>query len=112
MRRLPGILGDERSEATVTEPWDRSCFGDREPATRVRSGSVTVALAQTGVGGAALPRPTGRRAGLIELGPEIELSRTGVWCLAHRDLAGAPRVRAFTHAVLEPAIVGAEADAG
>lgn len=96
LARHPWIVPDDSLAATAAARWIASQLPGVEIAARADSFVTMAALAEAGLGLAALPCYLGDRSpGLVRLSPSVEAMRTGLWLLTHKHLRRTARIRTF-----------------
>lgn len=96
LAHYPWIVPDDSLSATAAARWITSELPNAEIAARADSFVTMAALAEAGLGLAALPCYLGDRStGLIRLSPPVKAMRTGLWLLTHEHLRRTARIRTF-----------------
>lgn len=94
LSRRPWIVPDDSLRATAAARWIARELPGVEIAARAGSFVTIAALAETGMGVAALPCYLGDGSSrLIRLTPPIDAMRTGLWVLTHEHLQRTARIR-------------------
>ena len=92
----PWIVPDDSLSATAAARWILSELPNARVAARADSFVTMAALAEAGLGLAALPCYLGDRSTeLTRLSAPIEAMRTGLWLLTHEHLSRTARIRTF-----------------
>ena len=96
LARHPFVAPDDSLSATAAARWIASALPDATIAARADSFVTLAAIAEAGLGLAALPCYLGDRSQkLVRLSQPIEAMRTGLWLLTHEQLRRTARIRAF-----------------
>jgi DNA-binding transcriptional LysR family regulator len=96
LARRPWVVPDDSLAGTAAARWIASELAGIEVAVRADSFVTMAALAEAGLGLAALPCYLGDRSPrLARLSLPIEAMRTGLWLLTHEQLRRTARVRTF-----------------
>jgi DNA-binding transcriptional LysR family regulator len=96
LARRPLVAPDDSLSATAAAQWIAAALPDADIAARADSFVTMAALAETGLGLAALPCYLGDRSPrLVRMSRPIEAMRTGLWLLTHEQLRRSARIRAF-----------------
>lgn len=95
-RDRPWIVPDDSLSSTAAARWIGAELAGVQIAARADSFVTMAALAEAGIGVAALPCYLGDHCvGLARLSPPIEAMRTGLWLLTHEHLRRTARIRTF-----------------
>jgi DNA-binding transcriptional LysR family regulator len=95
LARHPFVAPDDSLSATAAARWIASALPDAAIAARADSFVTLAAIAEAGLGLAALPCYLGDRSEkLARLSQPIEAMRTGLWLLTHEQLRRTARIRA------------------
>ena len=90
------VAPDDSLSATAAARWIASALPEAAIAARADSFVTMAALAEAGLGLAALPCYLGDRAArLVRVSQPIEAMRTGLWLLTHEQLRRTARIRTF-----------------
>lgn len=90
------VAPDDSLSATAAAHWIASALPEAAIAARADSFVTMAALAEAGLGLAALPCYLGDRAArLVRVSQPIEAMRTGLWLLTHEQLRRSARIRTF-----------------
>jgi DNA-binding transcriptional LysR family regulator len=92
----PWIVPDDSLSTTAAARWIATEFPDARIAARADSFVTMAALAEAGIGVAALPCYLGDRSIMLtRLTAPVEAMRSGLWVLTHEHLRRTARIRAF-----------------